>query len=113
MYPRAAQTGSLECFKDLVAQAEALTSDLDPGEIPDALGALERVRARVTFKALSVAPPTDRLLDVTEAAGLLGMAPDTLYRKAAGFPFTVRDGRRLRFSRLGIEKYIRSRLGRG
>ena len=54
----------------------------------------------------------DRLLDVEEAARKLGKSKDYLYRHAGKYPFTVRDGRRLRFSEAGIEKFIRQRLGR-
>lgn len=101
-------------FAVLLQEAEKLGVDLSCDEIPVALGMLERVRSRLTFRALSSSTPaTDRLLSVAEAAELLGMAADTLYRRSRSFPFTVRDGRRVRFSRLGIERYIRARQGRG
>lgn len=100
-------------FTALLQEAEKLGVDLSSEEIPIALGMLERVRARLTFRALSASGPAmDRLLSVTEAAELLGMAPDSLYRRSGSLPFTVRDGRRVRFSRLGIERYIRARQGR-
>jgi excisionase family DNA binding protein len=100
-------------FAALLQEAENLATDLLAEEIPAALGALERVRATLTFRALSVSRPAqDRLLNVAEAAELLGMAEDTLYRRAGSLPFTVRDGRRVRFSRLGLERFIRSRQGR-
>ena len=54
----------------------------------------------------------DRLLDVEEAARKLGKSKDYLYRHAGGYPFTVRDGRSVRFSEQGIEKFIRQRMGR-
>jgi len=54
----------------------------------------------------------DRLLDVKEAARKLGKSKDYLYRHASNYPFTVRDGRSLRFSEAGIEKYIRQRMRR-
>ena len=54
----------------------------------------------------------DRLLDVKAAATKLGKSTDALYRNADKYPFTVRDGRSLRFSEQGIEKYIRQRMGR-
>ena len=71
------------------------------------------MRERLRFRAFAAAQPSDRLLDVPEAAELLGMAEETLYKKAGTLPFTVREGRSLRFSKAGIEKYIRSRQGRG
>src|SRR5262245_14178479 len=89
---------ALARFQDLIAQAEALGADLELDRIPEALGSIEQARARLTFRALSAARPTDRLLRVGEAAKLLEMAEDTLYRKASTFTFTVREGRSLRFS---------------
>jgi predicted DNA-binding transcriptional regulator AlpA len=52
-----------------------------------------------------------RLLNVAEAAVKFGVKPDWLYRHHKNLPFTVRRGRLLRFSELGIEDYIRRRLG--
>ncbi|MBI4464509.1 MAG: helix-turn-helix domain-containing protein [Acidobacteria bacterium] len=54
----------------------------------------------------------DRLLSVEEAARKLGKSKDHLYRHAGDYAFTVRDGRSLRFSEQGIEKFIRQRMGR-
>ena len=54
----------------------------------------------------------DRLLDVNEAARKLGKSKDYLYRHSRDYPFTVRDGRSLRFSEQGIEKFIRQRMAR-
>jgi predicted DNA-binding transcriptional regulator AlpA len=53
----------------------------------------------------------DRLLNVQEAATKLGVTIDWLYRHHKNLPFTVRHGRPLRFSELGIEQYIRKRRG--
>jgi predicted DNA-binding transcriptional regulator AlpA len=52
----------------------------------------------------------DRLLRIQEAASVLGKKKDWMYRHAASLPFTVREGRLLRFSNNGIQKYIRARL---
>ncbi|WHZ17399.1 MAG: hypothetical protein OJF52_004251 [Nitrospira sp.] len=55
----------------------------------------------------------DRLLTIDEAAAALGMTKDYLYRHADSLPFTVRPApKQLRFSKLGIQKYIRQRQGR-
>lgn len=54
----------------------------------------------------------DRLLTAKEAGGKLCRSEDGMYRHANEFPFTVRDGRQVRFSQKGIEKYIRQRVGR-
>ena len=60
----------------------------------------------------SEAAEADRLLTVEEAARTLGVSEDWLYRRAARLPFTVRMGRSVRFSALGLARYIRSRAGR-
>ena len=51
--------------------------------------------------------PHDELLIISEAAQRLGVRKDWLYKRASKLPFTVRLGRKLRFSANGIEKYIR------
>jgi predicted DNA-binding transcriptional regulator AlpA len=55
----------------------------------------------------------DRLLTASEAAQKLGATEDWLYRNANTLPFAVRVGKKhLRFSEVGIERYIRQRTGR-
>lgn len=49
----------------------------------------------------------DELLSVEEASRRLGVSKDYLYRHGSDFPFTRRIGRKLLFSSLGIEKYIK------
>lgn len=51
----------------------------------------------------------DALLDVAAAAKRLATTPDWLYRHAGHLPFTVRNGRQLRFSTQRIDRYIRER----
>ncbi len=98
-------------FVQLLAQAETAGLDLEVSELPEALGELERVRARLTFRALTGPAWPDTLLKVGPASEMLGIAQGTLYRHANEYPFTVRRGRRLRFSRAGIQRFIRSRQG--
>lgn len=84
--------------------------ELPAEDLPRLLGELEEIRctaiARLTAPA-TTAPQSDELLDVDEAARRLGTSKDYLYRHHARLPFTRRMGRNLRFSALGIEKYIR------
>jgi predicted DNA-binding transcriptional regulator AlpA len=54
----------------------------------------------------------DRRLSVEEAAAKPGTSKDWLYRHADTLPFTVRIGRSLGFSEVGIERYLRQRIGR-
>jgi len=53
----------------------------------------------------------DRLLTAKEAANTLACSIDWLYRHARQLPFTVRQGRSVKFSAQGIERYIRQRRG--
>jgi len=53
----------------------------------------------------------DSLLTVQGASMRLQTTPDWLYRNANKLPFTVRNGRQLRFSSKGIDRYIRERQG--
>jgi predicted DNA-binding transcriptional regulator AlpA len=50
---------------------------------------------------------SDELLDVAEVSRRLGLSRDYLYRHHSDFPFTRRVGRKLLFSALGIERYIK------
>lgn len=68
--------------------------------------------ARIAEEGIPSSPPSaqnERLLDVREAAAKLGMSPSRLYKQTDQMPFTVREGRSLRFSALGIDRYIRQR----
>lgn len=52
----------------------------------------------------------DRLLDAPEAAKLLTVSEDWLYRHAKKLPFTRKLGpKMLRFSSIGIQKYLGTR----
>ena len=89
-----------------------LACDLNVERLPEFLGELEQ--ARVTAFARLAAPvfmqpQIDRQLEVEEAAKLLGMSEDYLYRHHQDFSFTRREGRRLLFSLLGIQKHIRGK----
>ena len=52
----------------------------------------------------------DRLLDAEEASKVLSVSPDWLYKHHKKLSFTRKLGpKMLRFSRLGIEKWLRTR----
>lgn len=70
------------------------------------LGALLTASARASTDA-PAAP--DRLLGVAAAAEGLGASKDWLYHHAHQLPFTVRQGRMLRFGSHSIDRYISAR----
>lgn len=57
------------------------------------------------------AVPTDsgRLLTVRQLAERLQQSEDYVYRHARDWPFTTRNGRSLRFSEAGLERWLASR----
>ena len=104
-----------------IAENPALASHLSPNDVEALLGKNAVVQSVLVSRLLALrASPSqvdhyangDRLLDVNEAARKLGKSKDYLYRHANDYPFTVRDGRSLRFGDQGIEKFIRQRMAR-
>lgn len=89
--------------------ALAAAQTLSPQNLPQFLGALEEVRATALARLVSPAsaPVADVLLDVGEAAKRLGMSRDYVYRNHHRYPFTHREGRSLKFSSQGIDRYLR------
>src|SRR5262249_18420403 len=97
----------LQSVLDSIAQ-------LSPEEVPALIGELATVQAtaQMRLQAPAPAPQHDELLDVEMASPRLGMSKDYLYRHAGEFSFTRRMGRKLLFSSLGIDAYIRQRKAR-
>jgi predicted DNA-binding transcriptional regulator AlpA len=96
----------------LLADIDRLPAD----QLPDAIGALESVKARawarlVRPESMEASPQdADQTVNVQDAARLLGMSPTWVYRHADTLPFTRRVGRRaLRFSVAGIRRYLARR----
>jgi len=85
---------------------------LPPEALPGFLGSVETIRAtawaRLAIPVQSAAM-TDKLIGVEEASLRLGISKAFLYRNSARFEFTRRIGRKLCFSSVGIDQYIRAR----
>jgi excisionase family DNA binding protein len=89
-------------------------------EMPELLSQIERLKAliwlrlmRIPASSIREPSPPDWLLEVSEAAKCLGVSKDYLYRHAKQWPFAVRVGPgQLRFSERGLERWIKSRVGR-
>ena len=88
--------------------------ELPVGDLPHLLGEIEEIRvtalARLTGPAYAQPQQHDELLDTAEASRRLGISRDFLYRNQRQFSFTRHVGRRLLFSALGIEKYIKRQI---
>jgi len=94
----------------LVGHILRAARELPPEDLPDLIGQLEAAKATAWARlSAPVAAPVehDQLLGVTEAARRLGVSEDYLYRRQKEYPFTRRQGRKLLFSALGIDKHIR------
>jgi predicted DNA-binding transcriptional regulator AlpA len=85
----------------LVAQAAAEQSRI--AALQSALA------ARLLAEGTSVSTTTEKLLNIHEAADLLGLSVDWLYRRAKGLPFTRKVGRALPFDRVGLDAWVRAR----
>ena len=83
--------------------------ELSSGELPALIGELERIKAIAWSRITSPASTQqhDELLGIDAAARRLGVSKDYLYRRHSELAFARREGRRLLFSALGIDQYIR------
>lgn len=86
---------------------DAIRSCADHARLFDLYGALGRLQAMAGFKLFAPVERPDRLLSADDAADILGISTATVYREADRYPFTVREGRRVRFSEAGIRAYLR------
>jgi hypothetical protein len=57
------------------------------------------------------APQQDRLLDAKDVASILKCKPRFVYSSAHSWPFTKRIGRNVRFSEMGLQKWLRDQKG--
>ena len=82
---------------------------LAPEELPRLLGDLEEIRATALARLASpvAGGRPDELLDVEQAALRMNLSKDYLYRHHKRFPFARRIGRKLLFSSVGLESYLK------
>ena len=113
--PAAARPGPSPA--DLLAELGRALAATPREGLPPLLASLEGLKA-TTLLRLSVPPvpePGDRheqLVDAPEAARRLAVTEDWIRRHTDDLPFTVRLGRKVRFSVAGLDRYIRLREGR-
>jgi hypothetical protein len=105
----AAKLGIVAPQGDLLERLRTVARDLPAGELPDFIGELEAAKATAWARLAAPIPAAehDELLDVEAAAGRLGVSRAYLYRHHEQYAFTRRQGRKLLFSALGIDKHIR------
>lgn len=85
--------------------ARTLPSD----ELPFFLGELETVRTTALARLASPAVEAreDKLLDVSQTAARMNVSENYLYRHSRRFPFTRRQGRKLLFSSVGLDSFLK------
>ena len=89
----------------------------NPAEWPNLLGELERLKAslwlRIAMSSAKQAPPqVDCLLTAEDMAHRLRVTKEYVYRNARKYPFTVREGRYVRFSQVGLARYLERHQGK-
>ncbi len=102
---------------DLLGDYKQKISQVAVGEIPTLIGNLEELKAVAWVRLVETTnggnvgqgAASDQLLKAKEAARRLNVSEDYLYRNSRSLPFTVRIGKRLRFSAQGIQNYIKLR----
>ena len=80
--------------------------------LPELLGELEVIRASALMRLSAVAhvPAShDELLNIEAAAERLGVSTDYLYRNSKSLPFVRRMGRKLLFSSVAIDAYLKKK----
>jgi excisionase family DNA binding protein len=87
----------------------ALAKILAPEELPRLLGDLEEIRvtalARLASPVIEARP--DELLSVEEASKRMGVSRGYLYRHHPQLNFSRRAGRKLLFSSVGLDSYLK------
>ncbi len=98
------------------SELEALVEAVPPDQVPDAIGELEAAKARLYARLMTPsthgnpngrggkAAEPDRLIDVNEAAAILGVKVSWMYRHADEFGATRLSRKCLRFSEARIRR---------
>ena len=102
--------GQADALKPALTCCRDAARELPSEELPDLIGQLESIKATAWARLTAPTPAAmehDELLEVKAAAERLGVSRDYLYRHSGEYPFTRRQGRKLLFSAMGIERHIR------
>ena len=101
---------------DAMSKLDGL-DDIDIKLVPVLMTKLAAMQMALTTRLLAAGTiesspmARDQLLTANEAAVRLKCSVDYIYRHARQFPFTVRQGRMLRFSASGLDRYLKRRQG--
>ena len=106
----------LESIRISLTTLAASSSEVPPEQVPGLVAELARVQAALLVALNRTAaavqreaqrPDSDRMLDVKDAAEMLGVTRKWLYKHASTLAFSRKLSRKtLRFSRAGIAKWL-------
>jgi predicted DNA-binding transcriptional regulator AlpA len=107
----------LEGLRIGLSELATVPDEIPLEQVPGLVAELARAQAALLVATCRPAPPRaveqpneDRMLDVDEAAELLGVKPAWVYRHARKLPFTRRiSAKVVRFSRQGILRWLAAR----
>jgi hypothetical protein len=94
-----------------VADLAKIIDDATPADYAVLCGELERLKASLWLK-MTIGTPSqagaaqDQLLTAEDVATRLKVTKAFVYKNAAQYPFTVREGRYVRFSQQGLSRYL-------
>jgi hypothetical protein len=108
---RPAAVPSLDQLARDPGQAASLPAAVRGSLLAQALAVVGALAAPVLTQ--SPAPCENRILGVPEVAHRMNVSRDYVYRHASEWPFTVRRGRKLGFSGVGLIAYLHRQSGSG
>lgn len=111
--PRLVEVPSLDSLVAEPSQIDGLPLDVLKALWVDVRNLEKVLTMRLLMAPATVSSPEDRILRIKEASIILGTTVDHLYRHHDKYPFAFKDGDSLRFSWLGIQKWIRARQRHG
>src|SRR2546425_2215380 len=117
--PSSSTVRNLSGHAALLDELRARVGALPPQELAELIGhtvgvllgqvANHRPAPSESLAALRVIEESDRLVNVKEAATMLGMSPDWVYEHWQEFSFARKQGRSVRFSLHGLRKHVSRR----
>jgi hypothetical protein len=95
--------------RDIAITLQRRIREVPREDIPEIVGRLVGMLVSAAmYRPEKPEPEQDRLLDVNEAASLLGMTPKQLKRRSSRYTFTRKISHKMiKYSEQGISRYLR------
>ena len=105
-------------WRTSLAELETAATDVSAGDVPELAGRLEALKLRLVLRVQTAAGAPagekgdeDRLLDVDQAAALLGVKKSWIYDHSPELSPIPLPGRLLRFSEAKVRRWMRRTSG--